>query len=121
MKTDRMARVNKLIRTVLAELLPEIRDPRVQQIPILSITDVRTSPDLIEARVFMSMLGSPEEQDAALEALARASGFLRAQLGRQIRLRRIPELRFVRDATQDNASRIEGILSELAGPKDDHE
>jgi ribosome-binding factor A len=112
-KPDRLARVNRLIQTTLAELVPQVRDPRVSAPSLLSVTGVRTSPDLRHAKVYLSIAGSTEAKSAALAGLQRASGFLRAGLGREIQLRYLPELHFELDATIESAARIEGILREI--------
>lgn len=126
MKPDRLARVNRLIQMTLAELVPEVRDPRVSAPALLSVTGVRTSPDLRHAKVYLSIAGRSEVQEAALAGLQRASGFLRGELGRRVQLRYLPELHFELDATIESAARIEGILKELAdeqpaGERDDEE
>jgi ribosome-binding factor A len=112
-KPDRLARVNRLIQMTLAELVPEVRDPRVSAPALLSVTGVRTSPDLRHAKVYLSIAGRSEVQEAALAGLQRASGFLRGELGRRVQLRYLPELHFELDATIESAARIEGILHEL--------
>ena len=114
MKQDRMVRVNRLLQESLAETIPTVHDPRVTKPVILSITGVRTSPDLHQAKVFLSISGSPDEQREALQGLHHARGFLRAELGRTVRLRFLPELHFILDETFENAARIEQILHELA-------
>ncbi len=113
MKPDRLTRVNRLIQMTLAELVPTVRDPRVRAPALLSVTAVRTSPDLRHAKVFLSIAGTAEGKAAALAGLASASGYLRGELGRSVRLRYLPELHFELDETIESAARIEGILQEL--------
>jgi ribosome-binding factor A len=117
MRGDRMARVNRLIQTTLADLLPLVRDPRVREREVLAVTGVRTSPDLHYARVYLSIAGSEEEQRAALSGLAHARGFLRAELGERVRLRFLPELSFELDESIASGARVEGILRELAAER----
>ena len=116
MRHDRMARVNRLLQTTLADMVPGlIKDPRVREPVMVSLMEVRTTPDLRHARVYVSIRGGGEHREqAAFEALQQASGFLRAELGRRARLRHTPELEFARDTTLDNAAHIEGILRELS-------
>ena len=114
MKQDRLVRVNRLILECLADSLPLVRDPRVNRPVVLSITGVRTSPDLRHAKVYLSVSGPPDEQAAALEGLEHARGFLRGELAQSVRLRFLPELHFFLDETIENASKIEQILRELA-------
>jgi ribosome-binding factor A len=114
MKQDRLVRVNRLIQECLADTLPLVRDPRVTRPVVLSVTAVRTSPDLRHAKVYLSVSGPPDEQAAALAGLEHARGFLRGELGQSVRLRFLPELHFFLDETIENATKIEQILRELA-------
>ena len=90
-------------------LLGGIQDHRVG---FVTVTDTEVSPDLRHARVFVSVLGSPEQVFESMEALKSATGFIRRQLGRGLRLRYTPELAFVYDKTIGTATRIEEILKE---------
>lgn len=115
MKQDRMARVNRLVQSVLAELVPgRIKDPRVQAAPLVAVTAVRTTPDLRWAKVYLSVSGDAEQQQAALAGLQAARGYLRRELGQRVRMRNTPELQFELDGTVEAAARIEGILEQLA-------
>jgi len=111
-----MARVNRLLLTTLADMVPGlVKDPRVREPVMVSLMEVRTTADLRHATVYVSIRGGGERREqAAFEALQQASGFLRAELGRRVRLRRTPELEFTRDTTLDHAAHIEGILRELS-------
>jgi phosphoesterase RecJ-like protein len=111
---DRMARVNRLLQTTLAGMVPGlVKDPRVQEL-IVSVAEVRTTPDLRQARVFVSIFGADAEKErAGLEALNQARGFLRGELGRRVRLRHTPELAFERDISQEHAAHIEEVLRDL--------
>jgi ribosome-binding factor A len=113
MKPGRVVRVNSLLQQILAEAIPLVRDPRVTRPAVLSVTGVRTSPDLRHAKVFLSVSGSAEERRGALEGVEHARGFLRGELGRSARLRLVPELHFFLDQTIESATRIEQILREL--------
>lgn len=113
MKSDRIARVNRLIQTTLADLLSQVKDPRVTAATVLSVMAVRTSPDLRHAKVYLAISGTPEDRQAVLAGLERAQGFLRGELGRSIRLRYSPELHFFLDETIESAARIDEILHEL--------
>ncbi len=115
MKTDRMARVNRLVQAALAEIIPsQIKDPRVHAGAIFSITSVRTTPDLRYASVFVSIHGAEPEQTPVLEGLNGARRFVRSELGRRVRLKYTPELNFKLDDVIESAARIETILAELA-------
>jgi ribosome-binding factor A len=106
----RNERVAEEIRGVLAEAIREIRDPLVG---FVTLTGVDLSPDLRQARVFVSRLGTQVDRDAAVAALNHAVPFLRHAVAERARLRFTPALRFVSDATIERGSRVEAILQEL--------
>jgi ribosome-binding factor A len=115
MSSARMRRVDEAVRELLADVIPtHVKDPRVG---FVTITDVNTSPDLRHAVVHVSVLGSDEERAAALEGLASAHGLLQREIGRQLRMKRTPELRFVADETALRAARLEALIEELAPPE----
>ena len=92
----RTERVNVLLRQQLSEVIArEMKDPRLA--PMTTILHVEVSKDLRYAKVFVSVLGSPEERKAAVETLNTASGFLRRELSDRLSLRNIPFLNFVQD------------------------
>src|SRR5437762_3119489 len=94
--SDRMRRVNEAIRQVLADTVAELKDSRIG---FVTVTGVETSPDLNQARVFVSVLGSERRREQTLAGLEAAHGFLQAQLNRQLRLKRTPRLAFEYDPT----------------------
>ena len=106
----RHERVAEQIRGILVELIREVRDPRVG---FVTLTGVDLSPDLKQARVFVSRLGSEAERESAVEGLNRAATFLRRALADRARLRYTPGLKFVSDATLERGSRVEAILQEI--------
>ena len=110
MTHHRSIRVAEEIRSVLALAVRDVRDPRVG---FVTLTGVSVSPDLKQARVFVSRLGSEAERDAAVEALNQASTYLRHAVATRARLKFTPALRFVSDATIERGSRVEAILQEL--------
>jgi ribosome-binding factor A len=106
----RTDRINELLREEISVLVrDEVRDPRVG---LVTITAVQTSPELDHAKVYVRMLGSEEEQEAALEGLHSAATFVRTQLSKRLRMRRVPELHFRYDRMLDQAARIEQLLRE---------
>lgn len=109
-----MRRVDEAIREVLGDAIAgEVQDPRVG---FVTVTDVNTSPDLSQARVHVSLLGTEEERAASLDGLASAHGLLQRAVATQLRLKRTPTLTFVEDPTARNAARIERLLVE-EGPR----
>ncbi|MFQ5889252.1 MAG: 30S ribosome-binding factor RbfA [Gemmatimonadota bacterium] len=115
----RVERLNELLRQELSRLIRrEIKDPRVGSV---TVTGVRTSVDLMYATVYVRTLGGETPVADAVRGLERAEGFIRRRLGRELRLRRIPELRFEEDRTIEHARRIETLLGEALGSTDPDE
>jgi len=89
----------------------EVEDPRVG---FVTVTDVKMSPDLRHAKVFVSVIGTEDEVRGSLAALKHANGFIRHQLGAVLRMKHTPELHFAYDDADLRAARIEELLSEEA-------
>lgn len=107
-----MERVNELIRQEISELVQrQVRDPRIPG--LISVTDVRVSPDLGHAYVYISALGSDVERAAALNGLRQASGFIRRELRSRVDLRKVPELDFRLDEAMQQGLRINELLREV--------
>jgi len=107
----RPRQVGDVVRAELARLLrEELRDP---QIGFATITDVKMAADLRSAKVFVSVLGSPESFRTSVAALNHARGLLRTLVGRNCALRYAPELHFVEDHTLERGARIEELLRKL--------
>lgn len=116
-ETRRSQRVADLVRAELSSLvLIEAHDPDLHRV---TITDVEMPPDLKSARVYFSCLGGEAERQKAGEALKRAAGFLRREVGRRCQLRYAPELHFVTDRSLERGARIEELLHEVL-PKSAH-
>ena len=111
----RNERVAEEIRGVLAGAIREVRDPSVG---FVTLTGVDLSPDLRQARVYVSHIGTEADRDAAVTALNHACPFLRRELAGRARLRFTPALRFVSDATIERGSRVEAIIQELHAADD---
>jgi ribosome-binding factor A len=111
-QSHRPARVGDQIRQELSELLArgEVHDPGIG---FITLTRVQMSPDLQLARVFYTSLGDPNARRETAKALARATPFLRRQIGSRLRLRRVPELDFRFDQSIEHQDRIEQILRDL--------
>ena len=105
MTHHRNARLNEQLKREVSRIISQkVRDPRVG--PIL-VMETRVSPDVSMARVFIRPLEDSSEVEETLKGLNAAAGFVRRELGKVLRLRRVPELRFVFDETLDSARRIE--------------
>jgi len=110
-----MRRVNEAVRQVLSEAVVELKDPRIG---FVTITAVETSPDLREARVYVSVLGSERKRERTLLGLEAAHGVLQARIGRELRMKRTPQLAFEYDPTVERGVRMSQLIDELA-PDDD--
>lgn len=105
-----------MLKEEISRLLrDEVKDSRIG---IVTVTDVETSPDLKNAKVYVQMVGDEDRKEEALEGLNSAAGFIRSRLGRELRIRRVPEFNFVLDRTMERAARIEELLREI---RDDSE
>ena len=113
MTSDRMRRVDEAIREVLSDAVGQgLKDPRIG---FVTVTDVKTSPDLRHARVFVTVLGDDEQRTASLAGLQSAHGLLQRRVASKLRMKRTPTLRFVYDDTTDRAMNIEELLTEDDG------
>jgi len=107
----RTTRLAEQIRTELADILSrEVRDPGLG---LLTITRVRVSEDLQQARVFYTTLGGREERTRTARALDRALPFVRRSLAQRVRLRRVPELAFTFDESIAHQARVEELLQDI--------
>lgn len=104
----RLYKVNESLRGVVSEAIDrEVKDPRLG---FVTVTGVETSPDLREARVYVSVLGDQTQRDETLAALQSAHGLLQARVAARIRLKRTPRLTFLYDDTTDRAMHIDDLL-----------
>lgn len=106
-----MRRVNESVRQVLAETLPELKDPRIG---LVTVTGVDTAPDLRHATVYISVLGNERRRAATLRGLEAAHGLLQSRLARQLRLKRTPQLAFEYDPSVERGVRMSRLIDELA-------
>ena len=109
--TERMRRVNESVRQVLAEAMPELKDPRIG---LVTVTGVDTAPDLRHATVYVSVLGSIKKRTATLRGLEAAHGLLQSRLARELRLKRTPQLTFEYDPSVERGVRMTQLIDELA-------
>ena len=115
--SERMRRVNAAVREVLAEAIGELRDPRIG---FVTVTDVRTSRDLRQAVVYVSVLGSEAKREKTLDGLAAAHGVLQARIAQELKLKRTPQLAFEYDESVERGVRMSHLIDELApGPDDE--
>ncbi len=109
------ARARKLadrIKVIVAQTLEKrIKDPRLG---FITITDVRLTPDLRDASVFYTVLGTQEERQSTAAALASSKGMLRTEVGKGTGVKFTPTLEFVLDAIPENAAHVEQLLRDAA-------
>jgi ribosome-binding factor A len=104
----RVGRVGEQIKKELSLIIQtEIKDPRIG---FITVTGVEVTNDLSQAKVYLSVLGTDQQKEDTLKALAKGSGFIRSELGRRVRLRHTPELIFKFDTSIEYGSRIEDLL-----------
>jgi ribosome-binding factor A len=103
-----MRRVNEAVREVVSShIAGDLKDPRIG---FVTVTAVDTSPDLRSARVYVSVLGDRARREEALAGLRSSRGFLQAQVGTELRMKRTPTLAFVHDDSVDRGMRISELL-----------
>src|SRR5215208_4916549 len=117
--TARTDRIDELLREEIGAILAkDVQDPRIG---FVTVTDVETAPDLSTARVWVSVIGQPDERQKTIRALEHAMPFVRRELGSRIRIRRIPELLARTDDSVQRGTRVLQLLAELeaGGSPDD--
>ena len=108
---DRNARLEESIRSVLAELLlREVKDPRLESV---TISSVKLSADRSHSSVYFSVIGDAERERQAADGFAAAASFLRHELGQRMRMRVLPELKFLRDTSYEYGDHMERVLERL--------
>src|ERR1043165_7333393 len=110
----RTARVNELLRAEISDLLSrEVKDPRVTE-GLVTITEIRVSPDLRHATVFVSHMGTDEERKHALEGLQHAAPFLHRELMHRLKMRNVPELAFRFDPSIERGARLSDLIRKVS-------
>ena len=109
MPSNRIGRINEEIQRELSTLIRTVKDPRVAETGMVSVTAVGTTPDLKYAKIYISVLDKSASAQT-LKGLKSAAGYLRRELGRALNLRNTPELSFVRDDSIDQGAHILDML-----------
>lgn len=110
MPSYRLGRINDDIKKEIASMIPTLKDPRVHG--MISVTRVDTTSDLRHCKVYVSALDKSDMADV-IRGLKSASGFMRRELGRRIKLRYTPELTFIADNSIDEGTKIIKLMDEL--------
>jgi len=121
MSENRVRRVAEQIKKDVSQIIgAQIKDPRIAG--ITSVTEVQLTRDLRYASVYVSIYGSDVEKEETLQTLIRASGFIRSEVGRRIRLRYTPEINFFLDNSIEYGARIDSVIKSLKKEEsNDHE
>jgi ribosome-binding factor A len=110
MKQHRLARVSEVIREVASEtILFELQDPRIKSV---TVTRAEVSADLQHAKVFVSVMGTPKEQDLCMHGLRHAAGFVQARLAARMKSRFTPVVRFVKDEGVKKSLEVTRLINE---------
>ena len=109
MPSNRIGRINEELQREMSSLIRTVKDPRVADAGMVSVTAVETTPDLKYAKIYVSVLDKSASAQA-LKGLKSASGYLRRGLGQALNLRNTPELSFVRDDSIDKGAHILDML-----------
>ena len=113
---NRPERVAQMVQQLLGEIFARgMRDPRIG---LVTITGVKMSPDLREARVFWTVHGDPEQRKHTAKGLEKARGWLRHEVGLELKLRLTPELHFTYDEAIDRGERIEQLIRQVHAERD---
>jgi len=106
-----MRRVEEAVKAEIGALLVKgLKDPRIG---FVSVMAVRVSPDLRTANVYVSLFGGDSEKKSSLAGLRSSAGFVRKHVGKALRLRFAPEIRFFEDTTLDDVFRLEEVFKEI--------
>jgi ribosome-binding factor A len=107
----RKERLEEVLKREISEIIRrEVKDPRIG---FVTVTDAQVSRDLCFAKVFVSILGTEEQQQAALQGLNSASRFIRGEFGQRIKLRQVPEISFRVDTAIQQGARIHELLEQV--------
>ncbi|MGB7999837.1 MAG: 30S ribosome-binding factor RbfA [Anaerobacillus sp.] len=111
MSNVRANRVGEQMKKELGDIISrKIKDPRVG---FVTVTAVEVTNDLQQATIFITVLGDEEKKEATLNGLAKATGFIRSEIGKRIRLRKTPEIYFEFDESINYGNKIERLLADL--------
>jgi len=119
MSSARVERVKRqLLREVTTILKEDLKDPRIG---FVTVMQADLSPDMRNAKIFVSIMGTPEEQAETFQVLTHAAGFIRIQIGHRMRLRYTPEILFVKDESIVHVDRVLQLLNEIKTKESPHD
>ena len=107
----RPERLAEAIKQEISDVVrDEMKDPRIG---FITITRVEVTGDLRYAKIYVSVLGEEKEQNATIEGLKKAKGFIRSELGKRIRLRHVPEISFIQDQSMDRGIKVLNLINKV--------
>ena len=110
---QRKARVEHALKEALqAAITNDVKDPRVRNATLVTVAKVELNVDLAVANIYISVVGDDAVADGVLKGLAKAAGFLRGPIGRELNLQHAPELRFMLDVSIDMSAKLHAIVRE---------
>jgi len=113
MANVRMSRVNSEIQKCIAEIINnKINNPDIEGM-IVAVNKVDTAPDLKEAKVYISILGSDDQKEKSFKAIQKSSGFIRFELSHMMRLKTVPNLTFKFDTSYEDSKRIMNLIDQI--------
>ena len=107
MGSFRLEKVGHLIRELVSEVIRELKDPRIG---FAGINEVKISPDLRHAKIYISVFGSDKEKSDTLDGLNSAKGYIKRKIAPELSLRQIPDLSFALDESIENGVRISQLI-----------
>jgi ribosome-binding factor A len=108
----RATRIGEQMKKELSDIIGrKLKDPRIG---FVTVTDVRVTGDLQQAKVYITVLGDEQQRQNTLKGLAKAKGFIRSEIGQRIRLRKTPEIYFEIDESIDYGNRIESLIKQIS-------
>lgn len=113
----RLQRLNGLFQEELAEMIRDIRDPRMAVASIVSITRVDVSPDLENADVYISVLGTDDQKRETIAALTHAAPYLKRELLHRVSLKKVPVLDFILDTSIEEGARLLALMRQVSEHK----
>ena len=109
--THRVNRVRGMLTRELSDIIMRLKDPRIH---LVTVVDTELSKDLRYAKVFVSVIGSAEEQQEAMKGLENALGYIRREVAKRVQLRIVPEIRVVYDQTIERTARLTALIDSLS-------
>ncbi|MDD3594191.1 MAG: 30S ribosome-binding factor RbfA [Candidatus Gastranaerophilales bacterium] len=110
---NRQERIRKTMMKEVGDIiLKEVRDRRIKG--LISVTDIELATDYSIAKIYVSVYGTPEEQEQSLEALKEHASQVRYEIGKRVRLRLTPKIEFLKDISLERGSRVSALIDKIS-------